>query len=118
MSSNNSDQFCLNGMSGKIFEFSGTEDGKKCIDMVKAVFSTVESRKKEFLIAYNSFYVCAAIMKMQGLPATTQSIFETIKSENFHSFSVEIAETVNGKYSQLIDRLNKSQKVKFHNLFV
>ena len=44
-------QYCIKGMSDKIFNFAKTQDGKKLIHIFKKWGSTDDERIKELLIA-------------------------------------------------------------------
>ena len=65
-------QYCINGMSDRIFSFAKTTEGKKLIAVYKKFFFIRENQIKELLIAYNSYFMVAAVMQLKGMPKNSR----------------------------------------------
>jgi hypothetical protein len=110
-------QYCINGMSDKVFNFAKTQDGKKLIDIFKKFGSTTDERIQELLIGYNSYFMVQAGMQLKGMPKHPRSVIEFMGSEEFKALHDELTKTVQDNYSMLMSCLDRKQKRKLEALF-
>ena len=110
-------QYCINGMSDKIFNFAKTLDGKKLIHIFKKCGFTSDERIKELLIGYNSYFMVQAGMQLKGVPKNTISLIEFMSSEDFTVLHDELTKTVQDNYPLLMSCLDRKQKRKLEALF-
>lgn len=105
-------QYCINGMSDKIFNFAKTQDGKVLIKIFKKWGSTTDERIKELLIGYNSYFMVQAGMQLKGMPKHPLSVIEFMGSEDFTALHDELTNTVQINYPMLMSCLSRKQKRK------
>lgn len=110
-------QYCINGMSDKLFNFAKTQDGKKLIPIFKKFGSTTDERIKELLIGYNSYFMVQAGMQLKGMPNHPLSVIEFMSSEDFTALHDELTNTVKDNYPVLMSCLDRKQKRKLEALF-
>ena len=110
-------QYCINGMGKRLFDFAKTSDGKKMIEVYKKMMFVRENQIKELLIAYNSFFMLQAMMRLKGIPKNPQSLLKFMGTEEFDEFHKEIINTVNDNYPMLMSCLNSKDKRKLNALF-
>jgi hypothetical protein len=110
-------QYCINGMSDKLFNFAKTQDGKKLIQIFKKWGSTNDERIKELLIGYNSYFMVQAGMQLKGMPKHPLSVIEFMGSEDFTALHDELTKTVQDNYPMLMSCLDRKQKRKLEALF-
>lgn len=110
-------QYCINGMSDKIFNFAKTLDGKNLIHIFKKWGSTNDERIKELLIGYNSYFMVQAGMQLKGMLKHPRSVIEFMGSEDFTSLHDELTKTVQDNYPMLMSCLDRKQKRKLEALF-
>ena len=110
-------QYCINGMSDKLFNFAKTQDGKKLIPIFKKFGSTTNERIKELLIGYNSYFMVQAGMQLKGMPKHPLSVIEFMGSEDFTALHDELTKTVQDNYPMLMSYLDRKQKRKLEALF-
>lgn len=111
-------QYCINGMSDRIFSFTNTKEGKALLSAYKKLFVIRENQIKELLIAYNSYFMIAAVMKLKGMPEHPRSVIEFMASEEFNALHLELTKTVEDNYPMLMSCLDRKQKRKLDALFV
>lgn len=110
-------QYCINGMSDKLFNFANTQDGKKLIPIFKKFGSTTDERIKELLIGYNSYFMVQAGMQLKCMPNHPRSVIEFMSSEDFTALHDELTNTVKDNYSVLMSCLDRKQKRKLEAFF-
>ena len=110
-------QYCINGMSDRIFSFAKTTEGKKLIAVYKKFFFIRENQIKELLIAYNSYFMVAAAMQLKGMPQNSRSVIEFMDSEDFTKLQQELVKTIEDNYPMLMSCLDRKQKRKLDTLF-
>lgn len=117
MNANTCLQYCINGMSDRLFSFAKTTEGKKLIAVYKKFCFIRETQIKELLIAYNSYFMVAAVLKLKGLPEHPRYVIEFMASEEFNSLHIELTKSIEDNYPMLMSCLNKKQKRKLDALF-
>lgn len=110
-------QYCIKGMGKPLFNFANTKDGKTLININKKMMSNRDEQIKETLIAFNSYFMVQAAIKIKGLPKNPQSVIKFMGSEDFNHFHQEIINTVNDNYPMLVNCLSSKDKRKLHALF-
>ena len=110
-------QYCINGMGKRLFDFAKTNDGKKLIEVYKKMMFVRENQIKELLIAYNSFFMLQAMMRLKGIPKNPQSLLKFMGTDEFDAFHKEIINTVNDNYTMLMSCLSSKDKRKLNALF-
>ena len=110
-------QYCVNGMGKRLFDFAKTSDGKKMINVYKKMMFNRDNQIKELLIAYNSFFMLQAMMRLKGIPKNPQSLLKLMTTEEFDDFHKEIGKTVEDNYPMLMSCLNSKDKRKLNALF-
>lgn len=110
-------QYCINGMSDRIFSFARTKDGKSLLDAYKKLFFIRENQIKELLIAYNSYFMVQAAMQIKGMPKNHRSVIEFMASEEFNALEGELRKTVTDNYPMLMSCLKNKQKRRLEALF-
>lgn len=110
-------QFVINGMNDRIFVFTKTKDCKFLIASWKKLISNREAQIQELLIAYNSFFMIQAGMKLYGMPQTQRAAMEFMGSEAFSQLHEELTEAVTENYPMLMSLLKNKQKRKLEALF-
>jgi hypothetical protein len=110
-------QYCINGMSDKLFNFAKTKDGQKLIHIFKKWGSTTDERIKELLIGYNSYFLFQAGMQLKGMPKHPLSVIEFMGSEDFTALHDELTKTVQDNYPMLMSYLDRKQKRKLEAMF-
>jgi len=110
-------QYCINGMSDRIFSFAKTKEGKSLIAVYKKFCFIRESQIRELLIAYNSYFMVQAAMQLKGLPEHPRSVIEFMASEEFNALHLELTKTVEDNYPMLMSCLDRKQKRKLDALF-
>jgi len=110
-------QYCINGMSDKLFNFAKTQDGKKLIPIFKKFGSTTDERIKELLIGYNSYFMVQAGMQLKGMPNHPRSVIEFMSSEDFTALHGELTKVVQDNYPMLMSYLDRKQKRKLEAMF-
>jgi hypothetical protein len=109
-------EYCINGMSDKLFNFAKTPDGQKLIHIFKKWGSTNEERIKELLIGYNSYFMVQAGMQLKGMPKHPLSVIEFMRSEDFTALHDELTKTVQDNYPLLISCFDRKQRRKLEAL--
>jgi hypothetical protein len=89
-------QYCINGMSDKLFNFAKTQ---------------------ELLIGYNSYFLFQAGMQLKGMPKHPLSVIEFMGSEDFTALHDELTKTVQDNYPMLMSYLDRKQKRKLEAMF-
>ncbi|WP_175789437.1 hypothetical protein [Burkholderia cenocepacia] len=110
-------QYCINGMSDKIFEFAHTKDGKVLVEIFKKWGLTRDERVKELLIGFNSYFMVKAAIQLRGMPEHPRSVIEFMSSEDFTKLHEELTNTVQDNYQLLMSFLSRKQKRKLDALF-
>lgn len=110
-------QYCVNGMSDKIFDFAKTRDGNALIEVFKKWGSNRDEQMKELLIGYNSYYMVIAAMELRGLPKHPRSVIEFMASKDFSELHAELTRTVKDNYALLMSCLKSKQKRRIEALF-
>lgn len=110
-------QYCINGMSDRIFSFAKTKDGKAMIGAFRKLLFIRENQIKELLIIYNSYFMVQAAMQLKGLPKTQKSVIEFMTTEEFAALQDELTKTVTDNYPMLMSCLSRKQKRKLDALF-
>ncbi|WP_036018788.1 hypothetical protein [Paraburkholderia mimosarum] len=110
-------QYCINGMSDRIFNFAKTKEGKALVAAYKKLIFCREDQAEEFLIAYNSYYMVVAAMRLKRMPNTPKSVVNFMLSEEFEELSEEIRKVVTENYEMLMSFLDRKQKRKLEALF-
>lgn len=110
-------QYCINGMSDRIFSFAKSKDGKPLVNAFKKLMFIRENQIKELLIAYNSYFMVAAAMQLKGMPQTSRSVIEFMASEEFAVLQDEVTKTIEDNYAMLMSCLDRKQKRKLDTLF-
>jgi hypothetical protein len=110
-------QYCINGMSDKIFDFAKTKDGQALVQIFKKWGSTRDEQIKELLIGFNSYYMVQAAMQIRGMPKHPRSVIEFMTSEDFTKLHDELTKTVQDNYPLLMSFLKSKQKRKIEALF-
>jgi len=110
-------QYCMNGMSDRIFSFAATKDGKNLINVYKKLFPARETQIKELLIAYNSYFMVQAAMQLKRLPKNSRSVVEFMTSSEFDTLLDELSKTIDENYTLQISFLKEKQKRKLEALF-
>ena len=111
-------QYCINGMSDRIFSFAKTKEGKALLDAYKKLIVIRENQIKELLIAYNSYFMVAAAIQLKGLPQHPRAVIEFMASEEFSDLHAELVKTVEDNYPMLMSCLDRKQRRKLEALFV
>lgn len=109
-------QYCINGMSDKIFEFAQTKDGKVLVEIFKKWGLTPEERIKELLIGFNSYFMVKAAIQLRGMPEHPRSVIEFMSSEDFKHLHDELTKTVQENYQLLMCFLSRKQKRRLQAL--
>lgn len=104
-------------MSDRIFSFAKTKEGKALLAVYKKFFFVRENQIKELLIAYNSYFMVAAAMQLNGMPQHPRSVIEFMASEDFSQLHDELTKTVEDNYAMLMSCLDRKQKRKLDFLF-
>ena len=110
-------QYCIKGMGKRLFEFANTKDGKTLINIQKNMNFNRDDQIKETLIAYNSYFMVEAVIRLKRLPKNPQSVIKFMSSDEFDKLHQEIVSTVNDNYPMLMSCLNSKDKRKLHALF-
>lgn len=110
-------QYCINGMSDRIFSFAKTKEGKSLLAVFKKLIVIRENQIKELLIAYNSYFMVAAVMQLKSMPQHPQAVIEFMASEEFRALHAELVKTVEDNYPMLMSSLDRKQKRKLQALF-
>lgn len=110
-------QYIVNGMGKPLFNFANTKDGKTLININKKMMSNRDEQIKETLIAFNSYFMVQAAIKIKGLPKYSQSVIKFMGSEDFDHLHKEITNTVNSNYPMLMSCLSSKEKRKLNALF-
>lgn len=110
-------QYIVNGMGKPLFNFANTKDGKTLININKKMMSNRDEQIKETLIAFNSYFMVQAAIKIKGLPKHPQSVIKFMGSEDFDHLHKEITNTVNSNYPMLMSCLSSKEKRKLNALF-
>ncbi|WP_211309337.1 hypothetical protein [Rivihabitans pingtungensis] len=110
-------QYCINGMGKPLFDFAKTRDGKKLIEVWKKMMFNRDEQIKETLIAFNSYFMVEAVMRLKRIPKNPQSVIKFMGSEDFDHLHKEIIKTVHDNYSMLMNCLSSKDKRKLHALF-
>jgi hypothetical protein len=111
-------QYCINGMSDKIFKFAKNKDGKVLIEVFKKWGFTSDERIKEFLIGYNSYFMVQAGMQLKGMPKHPLSVIGFMGSEDFTALHDELTKAVQDNYPMLMSCLDRKQRRKLEALFI
>ena len=109
-------QYCINGMSDRIFSFAKTKEGKALLGAYKKFFFIRDNQIKELLIAYNSYFMVQAAIQLRGMPKTPSSVIKFMFSEDFNKLQEELTTTVQDNYAQLMSCLSRKQKRKLETL--
>lgn len=110
-------QYCINGMSEKIFTFANTKDGEALVQVVKKLSNNRDEQIKELLIAYNSYFMVAAAMQLKAMPEHSLSVINFMASEDFTQLQDELSKTIQDNYPLLMSYLDRKQKRKLDALF-
>ncbi|MDA8453681.1 hypothetical protein M4R22_02780 [Acidovorax sp. GBBC 3334] len=110
-------QYCVNGMSDRIFSFAKSKDGKALLHFYKKNFTSREVQIRELLIAYNSYFMVQAAIQLKGMPKTRMSVIKFMTSEGFTRLNDELVKTVEGNLKMLLSCLSSKQKRKLDELF-
>lgn len=110
-------QYCVNGMSDRLFSFAKSKDGKALLHFYKKNFTSREVQIRELLIAYNSYFMVQAAMQLKGMPKTPMSVIRFMSSEDFSQLNDELVKTVEGNLTMLLSCLSSKQKRKLDELF-
>lgn len=110
-------QYCINGMSDRIFSFAKSKEGKKLITAYKKFFFIRENQIKELLIGYNSYFMVAAVMQLKGMPQHPRSVIEFMASEEFSALHLELTKAVEDNFPMLMSCLDRKQRRKLDALF-
>ena len=110
-------QYCIKGMGKPLFNFANTKDGKTLININKKMMSNRDEQIKETLIAFNSYFMVQAVIKLKGLPKNPQSVIKFMGSDEFDHLHQEIVSTVNNNYPMLMNCLSSKDKRKLNALF-
>ena len=101
-------QYCINGMGKPLFDFAKTRDGKKLIEVWKKMMFNRDEQIKETLIAFNSYFMVEAAIRLKRLPKNPQSVIKFMGSDEFDQLHQEIVSTVNNNYTMLMNCLSIS----------
>ena len=110
-------QYCIKGMGKPLFNFTNTKDGKTLININKKMMSNRDEQIKETLIAFNSYFMVEAAIRLKRLPKNPQSVIKFMGSDEFDHLHQEIVSTVEENYSMLMNCLNSKDKRKLQALF-
>lgn len=110
-------QYCIKGMGKPLFNFANTKDGKTLINIQKKMNFNRDDQIKETLIAFNSYFMVEAAIRLKRLPKNPQSVIKFMGSDEFDHLHQEIVSTVEENYSMLMNCLNSKDKRKLHALF-
>lgn len=110
-------QYCIKGMGKPLFNFANTKDGMTLININKKMMSNRDEQIKETLIAFNSYFMVQAAIKIKGLPKNPQSVFKFMGSNEFDQLHQEIVSTVNDNYPMLMSCLSSKDKRRLDSLF-
>ena len=110
-------QYCIKGMGKPLFNFANTKDGKTLININKKMLSNRDDQIKETLIAYNSYFMIEAVIRLKRLPKSPQSVIKFMSTDEFDKLHQEIVSTVQDNYPMLMSCLNSKDKRKLHALF-
>lgn len=110
-------QYVVNGMGKRLFEFANTKDGKTLINIQKKMNFNRDVQIKETLIAYNSYFMVEAAIRLKRLPKNPQSVIKFMGSDEFDKLHQEIVSTVNDNYPMLMSCLSSKDKRKLDALF-
>lgn len=110
-------QYCIKGMGKPLFNFSNTKDGKALININKKMLSNRDEQIKETLIAFNSYFMVEAAIRLKRLPKHPQSVIKFMGSDEFDQLHQEIVSTVNNNYTMLMNCLSSKDKRKLNALF-
>lgn len=110
-------QYCIKGMGKPLFNFANTKDGKTLININKKMLSNRDDQIKETLIAYNSYFMVEAVIRLKRLPKSPQSVIKFMSTDEFNQLHQEIVSTVNDNYPMLMSCLSSKDKRKLDALF-
>jgi hypothetical protein len=110
-------QYVVNGMGKRLFEFANTKDGKTLINIQKKMNFNRDDQIKETLIAYNSYFMVEAAIRLKRLPKNPQSVIKFMGSDEFDKLHQEIVSAVNDNYAMLMSCLSSKDKRKLDALF-
>ena len=110
-------QYCIKGMGKPLFNFANTKDGKTLININKKMLSNRDDQIKETLIAYNSYFMIEAVIRLKRLPKSPQSVIKFMSTDEFNQLHQEIVSTVNDNYPMLMSCLSSKDKRKLDALF-
>ena len=110
-------QYCIKGMGKPLFNFANTKDGKTLININKKMMSNRDEQIKETLIAFNSYFMVEAAIRLKRLPKNPQSVIKFMGSDEFDFLHQEVVSTVNNNYPMLMNCLSNKEKRKLNALF-
>ena len=110
-------QYCINGMTDRIFNFAKTKDGEVLIAVFKKWGLTTEEQINELLIGYNTYFMVQAGMQLKGIPKHPRSVIEFMESKDFTALNDELTKTIKDNYPILLSCLDRKQKRKLEALF-
>ncbi|MFC0349736.1 hypothetical protein [Undibacterium danionis] len=110
-------QYCIKGMGKPLFNFANTKDGKTLINIQKKMNFNRDDQIKETLIAFNSYFMVEAAIRLKRLPKHPQSVIKFMGSDEFDHLHQEIVRTVEENYSMLMNCLNSKEKRKLNAMF-
>lgn len=110
-------QYCIKGMGKPLFNFANTKDGKNLINIQKKMNFNRDDQIKETLIAFNSYFMVEAAIRLNRLPKNPQSVIKFMGSDEFDKLHQEIVSTVNDNYPMLMSCLSSKDKRKLDALF-
>jgi len=110
-------QYCISGMSDRMFSFAKTTEGKKLIDTCKMMAPNRDEQIKEVLIAYNSYFMVQGAITALRLAKTQDSVVKFMMNEHFNQLHNEVVKTVQENYTLLMSCLKSKDKRKLEALF-
>lgn len=110
-------QYCIKGMSKRLFDFAKNKEATKYIEAFKKMKFNRDDQIKELLIVYNSYYMVQASIKLRGLPDSKESVLQFMSSKDFDELHNEIVKAVEMNYPMLMSCLSKKEKRKLIALF-
>lgn len=110
-------QYCISGMSDRMFTFAKTTEGKKLIETSKIMAHNHDEQIMEVLIAYNSYFMVQGAIMALRLPKTQNSVVKFMMSEHFNQLHNEVVKTVQENYTLLMSCLKSKDKRKLEALF-
>ncbi|MHA6897987.1 hypothetical protein [Ralstonia pseudosolanacearum] len=110
-------QYCINGMSDRIFSFAKSKEGKAMVGAFKKLLFVRENQIKELLIVYNSYFMVQAAMQLNGIPKTQKAVIDFMTTEEFAALQDELTKTIENNYPMLMSCLDRKQKRKLDALF-